>query len=195
MDILKKTVNFFFETSVLKRTQRSGFKNIGIKNPDSVAEHVFLTAQIAYVLGKMEKVNAEKAALIALFHDNGEARIGDANKIAKIYLETDKAEKKAFFDQIKDLPAMEEIKKFYEEWEKKETLESIVVRDADLLELAIQAKSYLNSGNKLAEIWIKTVKEKVKTQSAKKIFEKIEKGNIDDWWKEIPQIREEIKKK
>ena len=196
MDILKKVVNFFFELSVLKRIPRSGWRNIGIENPNSVAEHVFSTTQIAYILGKMEKINAERAALIALFHDNGEARIGDENVIAKLYsgANKDRAEKKAFFDQIKDLPGEKEIKEISEEWERKETPESIVARDADTLEAAIQAKCYLDSGNKLAKLWIKWYKSRVKTKSAKKIIEAIEKTNIDEWWKEIPWVRGEIKK-
>lgn len=192
----KKIVNFFFELTDLKRIPRSGWRNIGIENPDSVAEHALITAQIAYVVGKMEKVNAERAALIALFHDNGEARIGDENVIAKLYsgANKDQAEKKAFFDQIKDLPGEKEIKEISEEWGRKETPESIVARDADTLEAAIQAKCYLDSGNKLAELWIKWYKSRVKTKSAKKIIEAIEKTNMDEWWKEIPEIAKEIKK-
>jgi len=194
MNKLKKIVNFFFEIGGLKRIQRAGWRNIGIKNPDSVAEHAFLTAQIAYILGKMEKVNAERATLIALFHDNGEARIGDANLVNKLYLEVDKAEGKAFLDQIEGLPGKEEIKKFYEEWQEQKIPESIVARDADWLELAIEAKHYLDLGNERAELWIKWYKTRFKTKSAKKLIETIGKINIDDWWKEIPEIKKEVKK-
>ncbi len=47
MKNLKKIINWFFEISLLKKIQRSGWRNIGIENPDSVAEHAFLTSQIA----------------------------------------------------------------------------------------------------------------------------------------------------
>jgi len=192
MEKFKKIINFFFELLVLKRIPRSGWRNIGIENPDSVAEHVFLTAQIAYILGKMEKINAEKAALIALFHDNDEARVGDANLIMKLYIEKSRA--KASSDQIKKLPGQKEIKTMYEEWKKQKTPEAIVARDADWLELAIQAKSYLDSGNKLAKIWIKHAKTQLKTDLAKKLLNIIEKTNMDEWWKEMPEIKEEVKK-
>jgi len=194
MEEIKKIVNFFFEIAVLKRIPRAGWRNIGIKNPDSVAEHVFLTAQIAYILGKMEKASAERAALIALFHDNGEARIGDANLVTKLYLETDKAEAKTLSDQIEGLPEGGEIKKFYEEWKQQKTPEAIVARDADWLEVAIEAKHYLDLGNKLAEIWIKHAKNQLKTESAKKLCETIERTSIDEWWKEIPEIKPQVKK-
>jgi len=191
---MQKIVNFLFELMVLKRIPRSGWKNIGIEKPDSVAEHIFLTSQIAYVLGKMEKVNAERAAIIALFHDNGETRIGDANLITKFYLETDKAERKSFFDQIEDLPWEKEIGKIYDEWKKQKTLEAIAARDADWVEMALQAKHYFDLGNEKAKLWIEWYKTCVKTKSAKKLIEAIEKTNIDDWWKEIPEIKKEIKK-
>lgn len=191
----KKVANFFFEVQVLKRIPRSGLKNVGIRNSDSVAEHIFLTSQIAYVLAKMEKINAEKAALIALFHDNGEVRIGDADLLAKIYLNTNGAEEKAFFDQIKNLPGEKEIKTLYKEWVRKDTSEAVIARDADLLELALQIKCFLDLGNKLLPIWLKFIKAHLKTKSAKKLLEIIEKTNIDDWWREIPEIKAQLRGK
>lgn len=191
---LKKIANFFFELQVLKRTSRSGLKNVGIKNSDSVAEHIFLTAQIAYVLGKMEKVNAEKAALIALFHDNGEARLGDSDLVKRTYLNTNGAEEKVFFDQIKNLPVEKELKEIYKEWVKQDSSEAIVARDADLLELVLQIKCFLDSGNKLLPIWLKFIKANLKTKSAKKLLETIVKTNIDDWWRQIPEIKEKLEK-
>ena len=192
--VLKKIVNFLFELNVLRRIPRSGWRNIGIENPESVAEHAFSTAQIAYILGKMEKVKSERAALIALFHDNGEVRIGDFNLLAKLYLKTNEGEERAFLDQIRDLPGQKEIKKLYQEWKEQKTSESIVAKDADHLELIIQAKNYLDLGNNLAKIWIKYHRNFLKTKSAKRLAEIIEKTKIDDWWKEIPEIKSEVKK-
>ncbi len=189
----KKIINFFFELQVLKRTPRTGLKNVGIKNSDSVAEHIFLTSQIAYILGKMEKVNAERAALIALFHDNGEVRIGDADVMAGIYLNNKEVEEKVFLEQIKNLPGEGEIKSIYKEWVERDTPEAVIARDADLLELSLQIKCFLDLGNKLLNIWLKYIKTHLKTKSAKKLFETMEKTNIDDWWREIPEIKEKLK--
>lgn len=192
---IKKIINFLFEITVLKRIPRSGWRDIGIENPDSVAEHAFIVAQIAYILARMEGIDAEKSVLMALFHDNGEARIGDTNLLTKIYLGGYKtAEAKAFFEQVKNLPGNKEIKKIYQEYEERKTPEAILAKDADWLELAIQAKHYLDSGNKAAKLWIKHARTFLKTKSAKKIINIIEKTNIDDWWKEIPEMAKEVKK-
>lgn len=194
MEEFKKIVNFLFELAVLERTPRNGWKRIGIENPNSVAEHVFLASQIAYILGKMEGVNGERAALIALFHDNGEARLGDADLVTKVYLDTDQAEKKVFFDQIDSLPGREDIKKLYQEWGKQETPEAIAAKDADLLEVAIQARCRSNLGNKLTKIWIEDKKSGLKTESGKKLMEIIEKTDIDEWWQAIPEIKKKLEK-
>jgi putative hydrolase of HD superfamily len=194
MEEIKKIANFLLEIAVLKRIKRAGWRNAGVINSDSVAEHVFLAAQVAYILGKMEGINAERAAMITLFHDNGEARIGDLNLVAKLYLKDDEAEEKAFLDQIEELPAKEEIRALYKEWKEQKTKEAIVARDADLLEGVIQAKCYIAGGNRKLEIWIEYWGKKLKTVSAKRLFEAIKEAEIDDWWKEIPKIKSEIKK-
>jgi len=192
--MLDKVVNFLFEIETLKKIKRAGWKRVGIGNPDSIAEHAFSTAQIAYILAKMEKANASKAALIALFHDNGEARIGDIDLVGKLYLKSEKGEEKAFLDQVKKLPGKGEIQQFFKEWKEQKTKEAIIARDADLLEGAIQAKFYMAQGNRLLKIWIKHWGSKLKTKSARKILKMIEKTKIDQWWKEIPEIKKEIQK-
>lgn len=194
MQNLKKIADFFFEIVSLKRVPRSGLPVVGVRNSDSVAEHCFAAAQIAYILAKMENADAEHAAIIALFHDNGEARIGDINFVQKCYLVTGEAEREAFFDQINDLPQEEDLKKTFEEFEKGNTREGIVAQDADKLELAIQAKCVLDMGsNRSVQLWIDRIRTLLKTDSAKRLLEIIEKTDMNEWWQAIKGIREEIK--
>lgn len=81
----KKIANFVFELNEAKRTPRSGWHRTGIKNAESLAEHSAVCAQIAFLLGEMESVNAEHCALLALFHDIGEIRTGDEDWVSRIY--------------------------------------------------------------------------------------------------------------
>ena len=193
---LKKIANFFFEIMQLKRTPRSGVTSMGIENPDSVAEHVLAAAQIAFILGKMEKANAERAALIALFHDNGEARIGDLDKRAAYYLNSKEGEEKAFKEQTQELPGGNEIIKMFQEFEEKNTPEAIIAKDADKLELIVQVKCYLDQGinKKAAKMWNHYAAKSLKTDSAKKLFEIIKETNMNEWWLSIPFIKKEIEK-
>jgi putative hydrolase of HD superfamily len=194
MKNLKRIINFFFELIESKRTPRSGWQRIGIKHPESIAEHICVSSQIAYILGKMEGVNAERAALISLFHDIGEIRTGDANWVSKIYWNSEKAEEKALLDQIKNLPGEKEIKGFLRELKEQKTPESIVVKDADYLEVAIQAKCYLETGHKDARLWMEAVRSSLKTKSAKKLFSLMQRTNLRDWWLDIKEIQNKSKK-
>ena len=98
---LKSAVNFIFELNQLKRIRHIGFKHAGVNDPDSVAEHVMRAAQISYILAVMEGgVSPEKVAAMVLIHDNGEARIGDQDKISARYFNTKKAERDAIAEQL-----------------------------------------------------------------------------------------------
>ncbi|MBI4399321.1 HD domain-containing protein, partial [Candidatus Micrarchaeota archaeon] len=79
-------IDFLYEVGLLKRTPRSGWLTIGIKDCESVAEHSFRCAILGYVLARMEKANVEKIVLLCLFHDVPEARIGDLHLIARKYV-------------------------------------------------------------------------------------------------------------
>ena len=59
--MLKKIVNFIFELNQLKRQAHTGWWFVGVKDPDTVAEHAFRAAQIGYILAVKEgDVNPER---------------------------------------------------------------------------------------------------------------------------------------
>ena len=185
---MKKVVNFLFELNEAKRTPRSGWHRTGIKNAESLAEHSAVCAQIAFLLGEMEGANAEHCALLALFHDVGEIRTGDEDWISRIYKNKNDSEGKAFLAQSADLPMGGKLKSFFDEIKKQKTKEAIIAKDADLLELAVQAKFYTQSGYESAALFIDGMRDNLKTESAKKLLVEIEKSKIEDWWMAIPEI-------
>ncbi len=184
MTSYKKVVHYIFELGCLKKFKHCGIKFAGIKDPDSLAEHAQRAAQIAYILGNLEKANAEKCALMTLIHDNGEIRVGDQHKISRRYSNNKPNELAAFRDQTNNLPHEigNTFTKLYEEFEAQKTPESHVARDADMLETAFQAKEYLDNGYKTAKLWIDSVREQLKTKSGKKILAEMEKTGFSDWW-------------
>ena len=187
---MKKIVNYFFEINNLKRIKRSGSWIAGIKDPDTIAEHVFRTAQIGYVIAELEKVDSNKVLLMCLFHDNAEVRIGDHHKIMARYIDTKKAEKQAFKDQVQNLPELigSKIENTFCEFNKKESKEAIVAKDADLLELAMQAKEYLELGYQGKQNWLDNIKLAIQTKTGKEMFEAIEKGSMTDWWQGLKKL-------
>jgi len=88
----------------LKRVKRSGWWIAGVKDPESVAEHAFRTAVIAYLLAYLEGVDTGKAVLMALFHDMPETRTNDAHRIVRRYAKWEDVDRKAVDEQSKRLP-------------------------------------------------------------------------------------------
>ncbi|MBL7057699.1 HD domain-containing protein [Candidatus Woesearchaeota archaeon] len=190
MNKYKQLLNFFYEVGQLKRIPRSGWVQLGISNPESIADHTTRSVFIAFVLAKLEGADPYKTALINAFHEIGETRIGDVNKVGARYLNKKEAEEKALKEQYKNLPkeiadAFKEILYGLETDHNKETL---VARDADLVECAIQAKEYIEQGYELAQNWIDNVAKTVKTESAKKIVSMLKDSDSLDWFKNLKKI-------
>ena len=188
---IKNIVNFIFELNQLKRQRHNGFQLAGVKNPDTVAEHVLRTAQIGYILAVMEKnANPEKVASIIIIHDNGEARVGDQNKVAARYFSKSGAEAQAFFDQTKNLGDEIEQKwqKYFNEYTKRDTKEGVIAKDADWLEVAFQAKEYIDLGYVAAQEWINNVEKALETKSAKKVLQEMKKTKFTDWWRGLKKM-------
>ncbi|MFC1599749.1 HD family hydrolase [Patescibacteria group bacterium] len=186
---MKKIINYFFELGMLKKYHHNGTMTAGVKIPDTVAEHSYRAAVIAYVLGKLEKVDAEKAACMLLFHDAPEARIGDHNKIAQRYIDREKVEKEVLKEQVEGLPSAmaKDIEEMWIDKHKGSSKLAQVAHDADLLETAIQGKEYLDIGHP-TQGWIDNVKKHLKTQSAKKLVKELEQTHFTDWWKNLKKI-------
>lgn len=194
MDTIKRIVNFLFELNEQKRTPRNGWHRAGVKNPESVAEHTAVCAQIAYLIALMEGADAPRAAILALFHDAGEVREGDYDWVSRQYRTAGRRQNDAALAQIGGLPMTGELTKIIQELQEEQTPEAIISKDADKLELALQARVYGQSGYKSAALYLDSVRGSFKTGSAKKLLAEIEKSNIEDWWLAIPEIAAIAKK-
>ncbi|MDD4908817.1 MAG: HD domain-containing protein [Candidatus Omnitrophica bacterium] len=180
----KKIINFLAEAGQLKRVKRSGWWVIGIKDPESVAEHCFRCAVLGYILAKMEKANPYKVTMMALFNDIHEARINDLHKMGHSYIDFREAEMKVFKEQAGLLPPVmgDELSSFRGEYDKQSSKEAVIARDADILECVFQAKEYLESGVKDAQSFIDVGKKYLKSKSAKALARSMRTWKSKDWW-------------
>lgn len=185
---MKSLINFLFELTMLKRLPRAGSFLAGIKHPDTIAEHVFRTTQLAFIIAELEGGNSLHASWLASIHDNAECRLGDLNRVMQKYITNKKEiEMLAFQDQVEHLP--ESLRKKYIagfiETEEGITLEAKCVKDADYLEMALQAKMHLEQGIECMQDWINNVEKALQTNTAKKMFTAIIQSNSWDWWKGV----------
>jgi len=177
---MKNIANFLFEAGMLKRTPRSGFQFLG-SGAESVAEHIFRTTYVGYALGKMEKnVNADKLIKMCLFHDLPEARTGDLNYVNKKYVTAD--EKKAVRDLTNTLPFGDELREIINEYEEGQTIEALLAKDADQLEMILALKEYKDIGNKYADEWLVFSLKRLRTETAKKLAKIILETDSSLWW-------------
>ena len=66
---MRNLVNFFLKIGELKRYKRRGWVLHKIKNPETVADHIFRSAIFAWVLNKKKGFNEEIVIKMALAHD------------------------------------------------------------------------------------------------------------------------------
>ncbi len=170
---MQEIVDFLFESGILKLIPRSGWFKIGIKEPESVAEHSFRTALIAFIVAFLETKDFDKACkacLLGLIHDLNEARTLDLHKLSRRYVEAD-------FDEVlkEQLDMLPEV--LTKEIERLEDLKDFV-KDADKLELLLQAKEYSEVYPSAMEY---TKNLKFKTETARKLAELIRKSD-HRWW-------------
>jgi putative hydrolase of HD superfamily len=174
------TINFFFEVGMLAKTPRSGFHFLGT-GEQSVAEHVNRTTFIAYSLAQMDSnIDTLKVIKMALFHDISETRISDLNHIHQKYVE--RKEHSAVTDIADSVPFGNDVYNTLNEYEKRESKEALLVKDADTLEWLLALKEQVDTGNTRALAWMKDGMKRLKTKNGIELGKAILDINSNDWW-------------
>lgn len=173
-------VDLLFEAKLLKEVPRSGYQYLGAGR-ESVAEHSFLTTFIAHVLAKLEPAaDALKLLRMCLLHDLPEARTGDLNLVHKQYVTAD--ETAAIADLTRPLPFGDEITDLLGEFRDGLTLEAQLAHDADQLSLLIDLKSLQDVGYATPAKWMAHVRERMQTETGRRIARGILETEWDHWW-------------
>jgi putative hydrolase of HD superfamily len=169
---LRGTAGFLLEMGMLKRAKRSGWWIAGVKDPETIAEHSFRVALIGSVLAMMEGADPARTALMGLWHDTQETRVGDIPHIGRRYLDAAENER-VTEDQVSAAhPAVRAgARRIVDEYENGDSLEVVCAHDADKLECLIQAVEYREQGYVNVEGWIETSRANLKTASAQALAE------------------------
>lgn len=177
---MSNITNFLFEAGMLKKTPRTGYQFLG-SGSESVADHSFRMAIIGYVLAnEINEADMNKTVLMCLFHDLPEARTGDQNYVNKQYNSID--EEKAIIDMTKNISFGNDIICIVDEFNRGETIEALIAKDADQLDLIMELKEQSDLGNRYADEWIFYAKKRLVTESAKKLAEEILETDHTEWW-------------
>ncbi len=151
------------ELQRLKRLDRTGWTLRGLPNgTESVAAHSFGVSATAMLLADKliaqgVVIDVEKVLRMALLHDWAEARVGDMPRTATMYFGSaarKQAETAAFSDIVRDVETERLYASLYDDYEQRNSLESRLVKAADVLDLLVQVLALERAGARgLDEFW------------------------------------------
>ncbi len=175
---VQRLAHFFFEVGMLRKTPRSGYQFLG-SGKENVAEHSFRTTVIGYVLATLAGADVLKTVGMALFHDLHEARIGDFNYVNRMYNSRDTL---LALGHTLQGTGLDEVMHWWQELEAAQTLESLLVHDADQLDLILNLKQEQDLGNPYARKWLGCALPRLRTDLSRKLADIIFHTDHTDWW-------------
>jgi putative hydrolase of HD superfamily len=190
----KRDLEFLFEIGTLRNQDRAWKQQLGM-DVASDPEHCFRVAFLAMLLAEAEGVDSgEKILKMALVHDLAETRTGDFNYTQKVYVEADEA--RAAHDLFAGTAFAKLFTAELEEYERRESIEAKIVKDADNLDVDLELKELEERGSQLPKKWRATRKivrdKKLYTASAKKFWDLVQRADVSSWhlksnkWYKIP---------
>lgn len=182
-----RLADFLFEVGTMRKLPRMHRQTLLEDDmTDNIATHSYRVAFIGWILAQQEQVDAYKVVMMCLLHDLDEARSGDHNWIHKRYVKVYTNE--IIDDQLGTLP-FPFLAHIAREYEARETKESLVAKDADLLDQIFLLREYEVQGNKEAAAWLRNAEgdennkiRQLMFPSSKAIARAVLARNPSDWW-------------
>jgi len=138
---LKKLLSFWLQISKLQKLRRTGWVRCGVREPETVAAHMYRMGVMALL------VEGTETAVLALCHDMAECVIGDITPHCKVSPEEKAArEMTAFRELVKDLPShilgdLFGAFKRYED-QREGDIPARLTKDLDKFDMIVQAWEY-----------------------------------------------------
>jgi len=180
---LKPDIDFLFEMGSIRFIPRmwQRFLNDDFAN---LAEHHFRVFWIAMVIAAHEKsVDTGKLAKLVLVHDIAESRTGDVDYLARQYVTRD--EELAIKDMLAGTGLEKEFLELWDEYEKRETIEAKIAKDADNLDIDFELAEQASKGSSHQANWknnrLFVAQERLFTKTAKQLFDQLDGNNPHDW--------------
>jgi putative hydrolase of HD superfamily len=149
----------------LKRVRRKGWVDRGVVDAESVADHSYRLALLAWAVASGRGLDADRALRIALFHDLAEADVGDATPFdaalaaggfdrARFDAPAPRDEARRAAKHAREMVAIEalagalgaelgdELRTLVREYEQQASPEARLVKELDRVETLLQAEEY-----------------------------------------------------
>lgn len=159
---------FDYELGLLKRIRRSGWWHVGVRDPESVAEHTVRVAQLAALIAAEGGADPARASFLALWHDTQETRTGDLRTPPRSTCPSP-SHGRSSLTQTGSVPerSREMVREAVDEYESRLTPEARCAKDADKLEMLLQAVEYREIGVQRVDGWIESARKGLSTETAR----------------------------
>jgi putative hydrolase of HD superfamily len=173
-------VDLLLQANRLKSLPRTGWLMRGLQDVESVADHTFGVVFVAMSLMALidEAMDAEKVLTIAIIHDLPESAITDITAPALRYFPSGakrQAELAAMQEMLDGLAFGQRLQVWWREYEERASPEARLVRDADRLELLLQAYVYrrVSANRTLGEFWTGQEAQPFEFEASQRLYESI----------------------
>ncbi|KAK2186612.1 hypothetical protein NP493_194g00029 [Ridgeia piscesae] len=140
-----KIMEFMMLVGKLKSTVRAGWGLCGVKNVESVADHMYRMAILAFLTNSETQLNKDKCVKLTLVHDMAECIVGDIVPSDGVSKEEKHRKEKAAMEHLCKLTGEETGQMIYDLWKEYEdqaTPEACFVKDLDRFDMLLQAYEY-----------------------------------------------------
>jgi len=140
-----KVLDFMLLIGKLKTTQRAGWVQRGVPNPESVSDHMYRMAAVALLADKHTGLDKNKCIKMALVHDMAECIVGDLTPQDGVSKTEKHLREKAAMNHIQSLLDSEvgnEMYQLWEEYESQTSEDAKFVKDLDMFDMIVQAYEY-----------------------------------------------------
>lgn len=179
----KKDIDFLYEMGNIRFIDRM-WRRFLTKNFANLAEHHFRMFWIGMVIAAHEKnVDTGKLAKMILVHDIAESRTGDVDYLARQYVQRD--EDLGITDMLEGTSIKDEFYALWQEYEKLESIEAKIAKDADNLDIDLELAEQAIKGNRLVDSWAGNreyvATNKLYTKTAREMARELKQVNPHDW--------------
>src|SRR3989344_695228 len=139
-----RDIDFLYEIGSLRNVPRGWRQHLGF-DVASDLEHTYRLIWLALMISRMEKEGDENTIIkMALVQDVGKTRTSDLIYVQKVNVQAD--EKKAAADMFAGT-IVSDYRKVIDEYEKRDSIEAKIVKDADNLDIDLELKEIEELGS------------------------------------------------
>lgn len=183
---LDSILKFMLSADRLKEVDRTGWVISKVKDPEHVGDHSYSTAVLSYLLAINMDLDAERCALMALYHDINEILTGD---IATRFNESDQVmppKLKKITERRNELKLCallsgkerKRVRSLLDELYAQHSKEAKLVKQADKLDYLIQLELYNDrlKDDERAKEFFKTADWRIDMPEVRYLYEKVKAG-------------------